>query len=94
MVERLPRYIWQRMEAALVAINRTHRRPKAFYLGPADWAAFIAAADARDTVTLPWGNNPVQQRTDPAFNGLPVRKSKSDTEVSRLYDHVGVGREI
>lgn len=87
--------ILDRMDAALARLAERNRAPKAFYLGPSDWAEFEAAADLTATVTLPWGNNPVQMRTDPAFKDVPVRQSKSTTtDGSNLYDLYGYGHPL
>lgn len=69
------------------------RRPKAFYLGPADWEDFEAMA--REKVTVPWGNNPPVMREEPAFNGVPVRPSQNvPPHQSRLYDHTGTAHPL
>ena len=89
--------ILDRMDAALASLAERwggRRIPKAFYLGAVDWDEFEELTDGT-TVTLPWGNNPVKPRTDPAFRGLPVRQSKSVGEYSsRLYDHSSYGHTL
>lgn len=87
--------ITDRMSAALDRLTERwagRRFPKAFYLGPADWAEFVEIADGQ-TVTIPFGNNPVKERTDPAFNQIPVRQSKGEG-ASRLYDHCSYGHPL
>lgn len=82
-----------RMAAALDDLGQRwkgRRFPKAFYLSQADWAEFTSVE--RPTVETVWGNNPPQPRTDPSFNNVPVRPSKSAGDYSsRLYDHSGYG---
>jgi hypothetical protein len=82
----------QRMELALAKLAEQwgSRRPKAFYLNEADWDEFMAKA--RETCVVPFGNNPVEQREDPAFKDIPVRQSTA--KQSRLYDHTTTGRPI
>lgn len=86
----------ERMEAALSNLEerwRGRRQAKAFYLSEADWAEFISVE--RPTVQTMFGNNPPTLRTDPAFNGVPVRQSKSSGEAtSRLYDHASYGHPL
>lgn len=85
--------ITERMARALADLDRRwrgRRRPKAFYLNGDDWLAFKATSPPN--VTTDWGNNPVQQRTDPAFDGVPVRPSTSTA--SRLYNNASSGFEI
>jgi hypothetical protein len=66
------------------------RRPKAFYLVPHDWAAFMAVE--RPTIRTMFGNNPPRERVDPAFSGIPVRESKG--QHSRLYDNTASGHPV
>lgn len=80
----------ERMEAALQLLAKRwpRRAPKAFYLGPADWEEFMATNPP--TGVFPWGNNPVKQRTDPVFQGFPVRASENVLpRRSKLYDNTG-----
>lgn len=90
--------ILERMDRALLDLAERwggRRAPKAFYLGPADWDEFEKLADLACTVTLPFGNNPPQMRTDPAFKDVPVRQSKAVGEhSSRLYDHASYGHPL
>lgn len=86
-----------RMHAALHELGtRTdgRRRPKAFYLGPADWDEFRAAG-TWPLVETTFGNNPPVIRSEPAFHGVPVRPSKNVApRNSKLYDHTGTGRML
>lgn len=66
------------------------RRPKAFYLVPADYSAFTATKPPKVRTT--WCNNPPLERIDPAFREIPVRESKG--KKSKLYDHTSTGRAI
>jgi hypothetical protein len=88
--------IASRMAAALASLQEKwggRRLPKAFYLSEADWTEF--SAGEWPTVQTMWGNNPPKLRTDPAFNGVPVRASKSSGETaSRLYDHSSYGHSL
>lgn len=88
--------VLDRMTAALASLTERwggRRAPKAFYLSPADWAEFTATD--HPTVSVMWGNNPPKLRADPAFNGVPVRQTKSVGEVaSRLYDHASYGHTL
>lgn len=85
-----------RMDEALDRLRSRwpKRRPKAFYLGPGDWEAFMATDPP--TIRTMWGNNPPQPRTDPAFREIPVRQStaKGLPGASRLYDNTTCGRPI
>lgn len=71
------------------------RKPKAFYLGPDDWADFMASASERATVRVAFGNNPRVWRDEPAFNDVPVRESRNvPPRQSRLYDDTTTGHPI
>lgn len=87
------RPILERLEATRAA-HATHWRgkrwPKAFYLVPDDWAEFMATDPP--TINTQWGNNPPQDLVEPAFEGVPVRKSKGQR--SKLYDNTSSGRQI
>lgn len=66
------------------------RRPKAFYLGPADWEDFCAT----DPPIIPtiWNNTEVHEES---FEGVPVRPSKNVApRASRIYDHTGTSRML
>jgi hypothetical protein len=79
--------------AVLLAKYRGHRIPKAFYLGPDDYADFMATDPP--TGEFPWGNNPTKTVVEPAFERVPVRLSKNvPPRQSRLYDHCGYGKLI
>lgn len=66
---------------------RGKRRPKAFYLGPDEYAAFMATDPP--TIETVWGNNPPKDRIEPSFRNLPVREAKGLE--CRLYDHCSYG---
>lgn len=85
--------ILERMAASLEALDRTfdgRRKAKAFYLNALDFDRFEATNPPIET--FPFGNNPPEQRDEPAFRGLPVRLSRA--AVSRLYDWTTTGRPI
>lgn len=89
MVER---HITERMTAALgqLALRYPKRRGKAFYLGPDDWADFIAT-DPPMIDTL-WNCLPAYEYS---FGGIPVRASKNVApRASRLYDNTACGRDL
>lgn len=66
------------------------RRPKVFYLGPDDWADFMATDPP--TVMTTFRNEP---QDAPSFDGVPVRQSFNvPPRQSRLYDNTGTGRLI
>lgn len=72
------------------------RIPKAFYLREDDHAEFVATGPTK-TVETTWGNNPPIRRTEPAFDGVPVRQSvrgASREGHSRLYNTVGSARPV
>lgn len=85
--------VLQRMSAANDALFRSYsgkRYPKAFYLTPDDWSAFMATNPP--TGRFPWANNPTVWRTEPKFGSAPVRESTGKR--SRLYDNTGAGRTV
>lgn len=88
--------IIERMDVGLAKLQEKHgarRRPKAFYLGPADWADFSATDPP--TKRFPRGNNPTVWGSEPTYEGLPVRASKNVPDrQSKLYDHTSTGRVI
>lgn len=87
------RPITERMADALQQLNarwKGQRRPKAFYLVSDDWAEF--SQSEWPTITSKFGNNPPMTVTEPAFSGVPVRKSKGRS--SKLYNHTSSGTEL
>lgn len=92
----MTRTVLDRMDEALYALAQKwpKRRAKAFYLCAPDWDEFRAHADVACTVTVMVGNNPPVPRTDPAFQGVPVRPSDTTRGVSRLYDDTTTGRDL
>lgn len=87
--------IRDRMDVALDRLerhSRGRRRPKAFYLSADDWVAFEATSPPR--ARFAFGNNPPVYREEPQFRGLPIRRTRSATAPSRLYDHTSTGRAI
>lgn len=86
--------IMDRMAAALDELElkwASKRRPKAFYLVAADHAEFMAIGE-KDTVRVPFGNNPVIWRDEDAFHGVPVRLSGG--QCSKLYNHTMQGQAL
>lgn len=84
-------FITDRMALGLEGVVARKRRPKAFYLGPADWVDFLSTNPP--TVESLFGNNPPRLVVDPAFEGVPVRQSVNVApRKSRLYDDVGMCR--
>lgn len=85
--------ILDRMAAALADLAERwngKRRPKAFYLGPDDWADFIATRPP--TISTIRNREPA---VEPGFENVPVRASKNvPPRQSRIYDHSGAGRPI
>lgn len=85
--------ITDRMETALAALDaRTagRRKPSAFYLGPDDWADFMATEPP--TIEAEWNRQPSQE---PGFRDVPVRASKNVApRQSRLYDDSRQGRAL
>ena len=81
------------MRAALEELQARwggRRRPKAFYLGPADWEDFIATGPPEKATT-----HNLQPAWEPVFSDVPVRPSKNvPPRQSRLYDHSGTGRSL
>lgn len=87
--------ILDRLDAALADLEKrwqSRRRPKAFYLVPEDWAAFMATNPP--TQRFPFGNNPTVYRDEPAHHGVPVRQCIGKAAASRLYDHSSSGRAV
>lgn len=85
-------HVTERMESAIgqLAARYPARSPKAFYLGPDDWADFLATDPPMIDTT--WNCLPARER---AFNDVPVRRAKNVApRQSRLYDNTGVGRLI
>lgn len=82
--------VLDRMAEALRQLAAGPRRPKAFYLGPEDWADFIAGDPPR--INALFNGKPCEQ---PGFQSVPVRPSKNvPPRQSRLYDHTGAGRML
>lgn len=85
--------IVDRMDKALAALDLAYhgkRKPKAFYLGPADWLDF-EATDPGDVVAI--FNH--EERTEPGYRGVAVRASKNVApHQSSLYDETGHGRPL
>lgn len=82
----------RRMERALesLAAKWPGRKPKAFYLGPADWDDFLASNP--DRIHTLWNCKPAEE---PAFRMVPVRPSKNvPPRQSRLYDATGTGHPL
>ena len=76
-----------RMAAALRLLKRA---PKAFYLGPEDWADFIATSPP--TIRARRGDI---WSDEPSFERIPVRASVNVApRQSRLYDNCGYGRSL
>lgn len=87
--------ILERLDRALAELEAHwtgRRKPKAFYLSPADWAEWRAATSNPPIVRVPFGNNPTVWRDEPAYRDVPVRESRSSQ--SRLYDDTTTGRAI
>jgi hypothetical protein len=85
--------IRERMAEAQAKMIASKRFPKAYYLTTADMAEFMATDPP--TITVPWGNNPVKLRDDPAFDGVPVRETTANGEgQSRLYNTRGSSRAL
>jgi hypothetical protein len=86
------RHVTERMEEAegQLALRYPKRSVKAFYLGPDDWADFIATNPPMiDTI---WNCAPAYEYS---FMGSPVRQSKNvGPRTSRLYDSSGTGRPL
>ncbi len=66
------------------------RQPKAFYLGPDDWADFMATNPPTISTTFK-----CEPALEPGFRDIPVRQSLNvPPRQSRLYDSTSTGRPI
>lgn len=85
--------IISRMERALAHLEghwSGRRKPKAFYLGPADWEDFIATGPPIIASII--NREPARE---PGFHDIPVRPSKNvPPRQSSLYDNTGTGRPL
>jgi hypothetical protein len=85
-------HIIERMQAALngLAFRFPNRGPKAFYLGPDDWADFVMTNPP--TINSVWNGQPAMEL---AYDDVPVRRSQNVAgRSSKLYCAAGVGRQL